>query len=124
VVSGVANNINSKADDRMPKEWVAFKSAVGNLDVADEFARSTKRFRLMLSSAMSIFVFTFQGNMEAALSTFDCKDGFLRNTPTVMCDTNDPMFVHMVVISAFGIIIYSSHIANRSVFSVEVALVS
>jgi putative peptidoglycan lipid II flippase len=61
----------------------------------------------MLSSAMSIFVFTFQGNMEAALSTFDCSDGFLRKTPTFQCDVSDRMYVRMLMIAVFGIIIYS-----------------
>jgi len=107
VVSGVASNLNSKADDRIPKEWTALKNAVTPLNIVEEFSRTTKRFRLMLSSAMSIFVFTFQGNMEAALSTFDCSDGFLRKTPTVQCDVSDRMYVRMLMIAVFGIIIYS-----------------
>ena len=61
----------------------------------------------MVSSAMSIFLFTFQGNMEAALSTFDCSDGFLRKSPTVRCDVSDPMYVRMLAISGIGFIVYT-----------------
>ena len=56
---------------------------------------------------MSILLFTFQGNMEAALSTFDCSDGFLRKSPTVKCDVSDPMYVRMLAVSGLGIIVYT-----------------
>ena len=105
-VNGVSGDTNPRTKSVIPTEWSLLQSAVKPLGILEEFSRTTKRFRLMLSSAMSIFVFTFQGNMEAALSTFDCSDGFLRKSPTVKCDTNDSMYVRMLAVSVLGIIVY------------------
>ena len=82
----------SSKQDRVPQDWAAFRKAVISFEFLDDFNRTTRRFRLLLSSAMSIFVFTFQGSLEAALSTFDCSDGMLRKAPTVRCDVSDPLY--------------------------------
>jgi hypothetical protein len=107
VVTGVSDNISSRTSSRTPTDWLALQSAMAPLRISEEFSRSTRRFRLMVSSAMSILLFTFQGNMEAALSTFDCSEGLLRKSPTVKCDVSDPMYVRMLTISWFGIIVYT-----------------
>jgi hypothetical protein len=95
-----------KKSDRLPKDWAVFRSAVISFEFLDDFNRTTKRFRLMVSSAMSVFIFTFQGSMEAAISTFDCSDGMLRKSPTVRCDMNDTLYSRLVAISVVGIITY------------------
>jgi hypothetical protein len=104
--AGGANASRLKSHDRLPGDWIDFRSAVSSFEFLDDFNRTTRRFRLMLSSALSIFVFTFQGSMEAALSTFDCSEGMLRKVPTVRCDVSDRLYVRLVVISIFGIMIY------------------
>ncbi len=106
VVSGVSGN-NFRTTSRIPTDWLALQSAVAPMSILEEFSRTARRFRLMVSSAMSIFFFTFQGNMEAALSTFDCSDGFLRKSPTVKCDVSDSMYVRMLAVSGIGIIVYT-----------------
>jgi len=97
---------NSGKNSRLPREWIALRSAAASFDFLEDFNRTTKRCRLMISSAMSIFIFTFQGSMEAALSTFDCSDGMLRKVPTVKCDVNDSLYRRLLAISLVGIIIY------------------
>ena len=106
LAAGAADVPGSRKHDRLPRDWVAFRSAVVTFEFLDDFNRTTKRFRLMLSSAMSIFIFTFQGSMEAALSTFDCSDGVLRKVPTVRCDLSDSLYSRLLAISIIGIIIY------------------
>jgi hypothetical protein len=106
VINRGSGSINSGAT-RIPMDWMALQSAVASVGISEEFSRSARRFRLMVSSAMSILLFTFQGNMEAALSTFDCSDGVLRKSPTVNCDVSDPMYVRMLSISWLGIIMYT-----------------
>jgi hypothetical protein len=108
VVTGLSDYIDSRTKSRIPTDWLALQSAVAPLSVSEEFSRTTSRFRLMVSSAMSILLFTFQGNMEAALSTFDCTEGFLRKSPTVNCDVSDPMYVRMLAVSWLGIIMYTA----------------
>lgn len=94
----------------LPQEWLEMKSCVLELDLETSFARSAKRFRLLLASALSIFVFTFQGSIEAALSTFDCKEvngvPYLRSNPNVQCDFSNAMYPNMIAITAVGVGIY------------------
>jgi hypothetical protein len=94
----------------LPGDWLQMQAAVSQLDVENEFARSAKRFRLLLASAMSIFVFTFQGSIEAALSTFDCKNVkdvlFLRSNPKVKCSAEDDMYFRMMATTITGMFIY------------------
>jgi len=94
----------------IPEDWVLMQAAVADLRVENEFARSSKRFRLLLASALSIFIFTFQGSIEAALSTFDCKDVngllFLRSNPKVRCTLEDGMYVRMIATTVAGMVIY------------------
>jgi hypothetical protein len=104
--------LDTKSNDKevsrgIPEDWQELQRAFDSFPVVEEFAQSVKRFRLMVSSALSIFVFTFQGSMEAALSTFDCKNGYLRKTPSVECDLKSALYIRMVTISIFGIVIYS-----------------
>jgi hypothetical protein len=94
----------------LPEDWVQMQMAVSELDVENEFARSAKRFRLLLASSLSIFIFTFQGCIEAALSTFDCKNMrevlFLRSNPKVRCSSEDEMYYGMLAITFAGMVIY------------------
>jgi hypothetical protein len=101
-LSGGSKQGGSK-QDRVPNDWAAFRKAVISFEFLDDFNRTTKRFRLLLSSAMSIFVFTFQGSMEAALSTFDCSNGMLRKAPTVRCDVSDPLYAALLHPFAFDL---------------------
>jgi hypothetical protein len=95
-----------KTHHRIPKDWAAFKSAANSFEFLNDFNQTARRLRLMLSSTMSIFIFTFQGSMEAALSTFDCSEGLLRKAPSIGCDFGDRLYVRLVVISVIGIILY------------------
>ncbi len=94
----------------LPEDWLQIQAVVSELDVENEFARSAKRFRLLLASSMSIFVFTFQGSIEAALSTFDCKNVkdvlFLRSNPKVRCSSEDDMYFRMMATTITGMVIY------------------
>ena len=94
----------------LPADWVKMQEVVADLHAEPEFARSAKRFRLLLSSALSIFVFTFQGSIEAALTTFDCKDVngvfFLRSNPKVQCSFSDDMYSRMVTTTIIGLTMY------------------
>jgi hypothetical protein len=94
----------------IPDDWLKMQSAVARLHVEPEFARSAKRFRLLFASALSIFVFTFQGSIESALSTFDCKREkdvlFLRSNPKVKCSIDDSMYSSMVTTTIIGIVMY------------------
>jgi hypothetical protein len=94
----------------IPDDWLKMQSAVAQLHVEPEFARSAKRFRLLFASALSIFVFTFQGSIESALSTFDCKREkdvlFLRSNPKVKCSIDDSMYSSMVTTTIIGIVMY------------------
>ncbi len=107
VVGDSGTDVSSfKKQDQLPKDWAAFRNAVNSCQFLSDFNQSTRRFRLMLSSAMSIFIFTFQGSMEAALSTFDCSDDLLRKVPSIRCNFGDRLYVRLVVISVIGIILY------------------
>ena len=94
----------------LPEDWLQMQAVVSELGVENEFARSAKRFRLLLASSMSIFVFTFQGSIEAALSTFDCKNVrdvlFLRSNPKVRCSSEDDMYFRMMATTITGMVIY------------------
>jgi hypothetical protein len=94
----------------IPEDWTKLQVAVSGVHAQAHFARSTKRLRLLVASALSIFIFTFQGSMESAVSTFDCSsvDGvqFLRSNPTVQCSLDDGMYFSMVITTIIGIIVY------------------
>jgi hypothetical protein len=94
----------------IPDDWLKMQSAVAQLHVEPEFARSAKRFRLLFASALSIFVFTFQGSIESALSTFNCKKEkdvlFLRSNPKVKCSFDDSMYSSMVTTTIIGLVMY------------------
>jgi hypothetical protein len=98
------------AANAIPKDWALMQAAVAELNAENEFSRSSKRFRLLISSALSLFVFTFQGSVEAALSTFDCKEVngmlFLRSNPKVICSVEDDGYVRMIAIAIVGMTIY------------------
>ncbi len=94
----------------IPEDWIKMQSAVAQVQAEPEFARSAKRFRLFVASALSIFVFTFQGSIESALSTFDCKKEkevlFLRSNPKVKCSFDDSMYSSMVTTTVIGLVMY------------------
>jgi hypothetical protein len=94
----------------LPEDWIRMQAAVASIPVQYEFARSAKRIRLLVSSALSIFIFTFQGSIESAISTFHCSsvDGvpFLRSNPTIKCRLDDDVYSGMVVTAAIGLTMY------------------
>jgi hypothetical protein len=96
----------------LPNEWILMQDAISKLSVQEDFFRSAKRFRLLLASALSIFIITFQSSVETALSTFDCKEAsgrsFLRLNPKVECDLSmeDDVYLRMVICSIFGLVLY------------------
>jgi hypothetical protein len=94
----------------IPEDWVRMQVAVADVQAEPEFARSAKRFRLLVASALSIFVFTFQSCIESALSTFDCKTQndvrFLRSNPKVKCSFDDDVYSSMVTTTIIGSVMY------------------
>lgn len=94
----------------LPDDWIRMQDALASVQAQAEFARSVKRIRLLVASALSIFIFTFQGSMETALPTFDCTsvDGvlFLRSDPKVRCRFDDSAYSGMVAIAIIGILMY------------------
>jgi hypothetical protein len=94
----------------IPEDWTKMQNAVAQVQAEPEFARSAKRFRLLIASALSIFVFTFQGSIESALSTFNCKKEkdvlFLRSNPKVKCSFDDSMYSSMVTTTIIGLVMY------------------
>jgi hypothetical protein len=94
----------------IPEDWIEMQKIVSEHNIGNEFSRSAKRFRLLLASALSIFLFTFQGVIETALSTFDCKEVngilFLRLNPKVQCNFDDTFYVHMIAICIIGLTMY------------------
>jgi hypothetical protein len=86
------------------------REIVEELSVENEFSRSSQRFRLLLASALSIFIITFQGSVETALSAFDCKEvsgiSYLRLNPRIECNYDQSFYVRMVITAIFGLIIY------------------
>jgi hypothetical protein len=95
---------------QLPEDWIRMQAVVAQVNAEPEFARSAKRFRLLIASALSIFVFTFQGSIESALSTFDCKKQndvlFLRSHPKVKCSLDDDMYYSMIVTTFIGVVMY------------------
>jgi hypothetical protein len=94
----------------IPEDWIRMQVAVTNVRAEPEFARSAKRFRLLIASALSIFIFTFQGSIESALSTFDCKTEndvrFLRSNPKFKCSFDDDVYSRMVTTTIIGVVMY------------------
>ena len=86
------------------------QGAVAVVQAEPEFARSTKRCRLLIASALSIFVFTIQSSIESALSTFDCKTQndvrFLRSNPKFKCSLDDDMYSRMITTTIIGVVMY------------------
>jgi hypothetical protein len=96
--------------DSIPEDWIKMQDAVAGVQAEPEFARSAKRFRLLIASALSIFVFTFQSSVESALSTFDCKTQndvrFLRSNPKFKCSLDDDVYSKMVTTTVIGVVMY------------------
>jgi hypothetical protein len=94
----------------VPEDWIRMQVAVAGVQAPAELARSAKRMRLLVASALSIFIFTFQGSMESALSTFDCtsvdSELFLRSDPKVKCSLDDGMYSQMLTTSIIGLALY------------------
>jgi hypothetical protein len=94
----------------VPEDWIRMRSAVAGVQAQSEFARSAKRIRLLVASALSTFIFTFQGSIESALPTFDCTNVegllFLRSDPKVRCRLDDGVYSGMVAITIIGLVQY------------------
>ena len=104
------NTAQSTRATQLPSSWIQMREIVEELSVENEFSRSSQRFRLLLASALSIFIITFQGSVETALSTFDCKEvsgiSYLRLNPRIECNYEQSFYVRMVITAIFGLIIY------------------
>ncbi len=109
VLDGLYTGKNTKRFT-LPNDWIQLRNTVSEFSVEEEFLESAKRFRLLLASALSIFLITFQGSVETALSTFDCKEvsgrSFLRLNPKVECEPEDLFYSRMVTCSVFGLVLY------------------
>jgi hypothetical protein len=94
----------------VPEDWTRMQAVVAGVHAEPEFARSAKRFRLLIASALSIFIFTFQSSIESALSTFDCKIQndvrFLRSNPKFKCSFDDDIYFRMVTTTIIGLSMY------------------
>lgn len=107
-------NIPLKVVSNVPHDWALMSDAVRGLDIHLMFFRTVVHVRLLLASAFSIFIFTFQGIIENALSTFDCKgvriggtvDFFLKSNPEVRCTFQDSVYKGMVTTTIICLIIY------------------
>jgi hypothetical protein len=102
------NDTNPSAKtNATPEDWIQMQVAMAHTDAELEFARSAKRFRLLVASAMSIFILTYQSSLESMFSTFDCRTQsdmmFLRSNPKIKCSLDDAMYLSMVAASIAGI---------------------
>jgi hypothetical protein len=101
---------DSMGSASMPEDWIRMQEAVAEVHAEPEFASSAKRFRLLVASSLSIFVFTFQSCIESALSTFDCQTQndvrFLRSNPKVKCSFDDSMYSSMITTTVIGLVMY------------------
>lgn len=102
----------SKADQlvKLPQAW---RKAIRDFEMAgvSSFMKSSvSTSRLLISSAFSIFIFTFQGVLEAMLSTWDCKvienRRFLRSRPNVECSGRG-VHASMITVSSLGLVVYT-----------------
>jgi hypothetical protein len=80
--------------------------------ISKDMANATCSTRRLISSAFSIFIFTFQGIVETMLSTWDCKvienRKFLRYRPDIECSiSNSDIYANMVAISSVGLVVYT-----------------
>jgi hypothetical protein len=107
----------------IPQDWTQMHEIVSELQVDTEFARSANRVRRLLASALSIFIFTFQGSIETALSTFDCKNtngvSFLRSNPKVQCSFNDDMYSRMIITTGIGLVMYCVLLPAAAIFAMR-----
>jgi hypothetical protein len=78
--------------------------------VQHQFSQCVQRMHLSLASALSFFVFTFQGIMESALSAFDCKQvdslWLLRSNPKINCSFDSGEYFGMVITAIIGLLLY------------------
>jgi hypothetical protein len=107
----------------VPQDWTQMHEIVSELHVDTEFATSATRVRRLLASALSIFIFTFQGSIETALSTFDCKYtsgvSFLRKNPKVQCSFNDDMYFRMIITTWIGLAVYCVLLPAAAIFTMR-----
>jgi hypothetical protein len=94
----------------IPEDWLMMQSVLSGNKAEVEFSKCVEQIRLLLGSALSIFIFTFQGSIESALSSFDCKHvdhiRVLRSNPKIHCDFEDGMYSSMIITTIFGLTLY------------------
>jgi hypothetical protein len=105
-----ANHPTSSLLKKLPGTW---RKMIHEFDVAGvsrNMKTSTATARLLISSAFSIFILTFQGVLETMLSTWDCKiienRKFLRSRPNVECTSDNSEYSKMVGVSSVGLTLY------------------
>jgi hypothetical protein len=97
---------------KLPQAWRKMMRDFGEAGVSKFMSQATSSARLMISSALSIFIFTYQGVLETILSTWDCKDidgrTFLRYRPDIECTISEnPLYLDMTIISSVGLALYT-----------------
>jgi hypothetical protein len=98
--------------DKLPEVWKKMIQDFKISGVTKCFSNAAQTMRLLFSSALSVFVFTFQGVMETILSTWDCKNindrKFLRYRPDIECSSaRNELYSHMVFISCTALVLYT-----------------
>lgn len=96
---------------KLPQDWKKAVLDFQDAGISRDMAVSTRTTRMLVSSAFSVFIFTFQGVLETLLSTWDCKDienlKFLRYRPNIECSVaNSAIYLDMVVVSSVGLAVY------------------
>ena len=97
---------------KLPRAWREMVHNFKNAGVSKAMSDATLTTRLLVSSAFSVFIFTFQGVLETILSTWDCKvidnRRFLRYRPDIECDgASNPLYSDMIIISGIGLAVYT-----------------
>jgi hypothetical protein len=106
-------NINlptSSLLEKLPGSWRKMIQEFDVAGISKNMKTSTTTARLLISSAFSIFILTFQGVLETMLSTWDCKilenRKFLRSRPNVECASDNSEYSKMVGVSSVGLTLY------------------
>jgi hypothetical protein len=97
---------------KLPRTWLKMLNDFSDAGVPKLMSDATATARLIVSSAFSIFIITYQGVLETMLSTWDCKDidgrKFLRYRPDIECSSTDNhLYAEMMMVSSVGVAFYT-----------------
>lgn len=109
---------------KLPHAWRKLVFDFQQSGVSKSMSDATHTTRLLISSALSVFIFTFQGVLETLLSTWDCKvletRRFLRYRPNIECSvSNSPLYLDMVIVSSVGLVLYTLVLPISVVFAIR-----